>query len=83
MIINMEEALDLTTSSVVIRSEAAYNFGSRRRSHIRMGYFGSFRSASKVLEEEISIGDIIIPINASVTTQYNMQIIRAMYDYSI
>lgn len=83
LIINMEEALNLTTSSVVIRSEVEFNFGSRRRSHIRMGYFGSFRSSSKVIEEEIGIGDIIIPINASVTTQYNLQIIRAMYDYSI
>lgn len=81
--INLEEALDLKTSSVVIRSEVEYNFGSRRRSHVRLGYFGLFRNSQKILEADLEIGNSVIPLGTEVNTKYNMQIIRALYDYAI
>lgn len=81
--INLEEALDLIASSLVIRSEAEFNFGSRRRSYVRMGYFGLFRSSRKVLEADLEIGNSVIPVGTEVNTKYNMQIIRALYDYAV
>lgn len=81
--INLEEALDLKSSSVVIRSEAEFNFGSRTHSYVRMGYFGLFRSSQKILEADLEIGNSVIPLGTEVNTKYNMQIIRALYDYAI
>lgn len=80
--INLEDALGLSTSNTVIRGEAEYNFGSRKRSYVRMGYFGLFRNASKILETELELGGTVYPIGTEVQSKYNMQIFRGMYDYS-
>lgn len=80
--LNLEDALGLNTSSTVIRGEADYNFGSNKRSYVRMGYFGLFRNANKTLESELELGDSIYPIGTELESQYNMQIIRGMYDYA-
>ncbi len=80
--LNLEDALGLSTSNTVIRGEAEYNFGSKRRSYIRMGYFGLFRNASKTLETQLEIGGSVFPIGTEIDSKYNMQIIRGMYDYA-
>lgn len=80
--INLEEALGLSTSNTVIRGEAEFNFGSRKRSYVRMGYFGFFRNASKTLETEIEIDDSVYPVGTELDSKYNVQIIRGMYDYA-
>jgi hypothetical protein len=80
--LNLEDALGLSTSSTVIRGEAEYNFGSKKRSHVRMGYFGLFRNASKILEAELEIGGSVFPVGAEINSKYNMQIYRGMYDYA-
>lgn len=80
--VNLEDALGLSTSSTYIRGEAGYNFGAKRRSYIRMGYFGLIRNATKVLETEISIGNSIYPIGTEVNSRFDMHIIRALYDYA-
>lgn len=80
--LNLEDALGLSTSSTVIRGEAEYNFGSRKRSHVRLGYFGLFRNASKILETELEIGGSVFPIGTEIDSKFNMQIYRGMYDYA-
>ena len=80
--VNLEDALGLSTSTFVIRGEAEYNFGSRDRSHLRMGYFGLLRNSMKTLESEISIGNQTYPIGTEVRTDYNLHIIRGLYDFS-
>lgn len=80
--LNLEDALGLSTSSTVIRGEAEYNFGSKKRSHVRMGYFGLFRNASKILEAELEIGGSVFPVGTEINSKYNMQIYRGMYDYA-
>ena len=80
--VNLEDALGLSTSSFVIRGEAEYNFGSKRRSHVRVGYFGLIRNSDKTLESEITIGDEVYPIGTEISTKYGLNIIRALYDYS-
>lgn len=82
VIVNLEDALGLSTSSFVIRGEAEYNFGSKRRSHVRVGYFGLIRNADKTLESEITIGDQVYPIGTQISTKYGLNIIRTLYDYS-
>ena len=80
--LNLEDALGLSTSNTFIRGEAEYNFGSKKRSHVRMGYFGLFRNASKILETELEIGGSVFPIGTEIESKYNMQILRGMYDYA-
>lgn len=80
--VNLEDALGLSTSNFVIRGEAAYNFGAKKRSHLRLAYFGLIRNADKTLESEITIGEETYPIGTEVSSRYGFHIIRALYDYS-
>jgi len=80
--INMEDALGLNTVTFVIRGEADYNFGSRRRSHVRVSYFGLIRNSTKILESEIEIGDNVFPIGTEITSNFDLHIIRGLYDYA-
>jgi hypothetical protein len=79
--INMEDALGLETSNLVLRGEAEFNFGKRNRSMVRFGYFGFFRSSKKVLESEITIGDQVFPIGTEVNSKFDIQIYKTTYDY--
>lgn len=80
--LNLEDALGLNSSSFVFRGETSYNFGSKRRSHVRLGYFGLIRNSSKVLESDIEIGDEVYPVGTEVSTTYDVHIIRSLYDYA-
>ena len=80
--INLEDALGLSSSTLVLRGESEYNFGKRRRSHVRVGYFFLLRNAVKTLGDTIEIGDVVYPVGTEVRSKMDMHIIRAMYDYS-
>jgi hypothetical protein len=80
--IDLEEALGLNTSGWVFRGEAGYNFGKTRRHSLMMGYFAINRSATKVLEDSLTIDDIIYPIGEEVSTQFDFSIIRLKYGYA-
>ena len=80
--LNLEDALGLSTSTFVIRGEASYNFGKRKRSHVRIGYFGLIRNSSKTLETEIEIGNTIFPIGTEIASKFDLHIIRTLYDYA-
>jgi len=80
--VNLEEALGLNSSTLVLRGESEYNFGKRRRSHTRFGYFFLLRNSVKTLENEITIGDEVYQVGTDLRSKMNMHIIRAMYDYS-
>lgn len=82
VIINVEDALGLETSSTVLRSEMQYNYGKRRRHTVGLDYFGLLRNAQKVLESEIEIGDEIFPIGTEVDSKFNLQIFKGTYSYS-
>lgn len=81
--VNLEDALGLSTSSTVIRGEAAFNFGSKGRSSLILGYFGLIRGASKTLETELEIGDSVFPIGTEASSRFDMHIIRTLYNYSV
>ncbi len=80
--INLEDALDLKTSSLVLRGEAEYHFGKRRRSAVKFGYFGLYRDAKKVLETEIEFEDEIFPIGTELSSTFDLQIFKGSYDYA-
>ena len=80
--INLEDALGLQSSSLVLRGDAGYHFGKHNRNSLRFGYFGFFRDAIKVLESEIEIGDELYPVGTEINSKFNLQIYKGSYDYS-
>jgi hypothetical protein len=82
MNVNLEDAFGLNSSTLVIRGESEYNFGKRRRSHVRFGYFVLLRNSVKTLENEIEIGNEVYPVGTDLSSKMNMHIIRGMYDYA-
>ncbi len=80
--IDMEDALGLSTSTFAFRGEAEYNFGSRRRSHVKISYFGLIRNSNKTLEAELEIGNSVFPIGTELSSRFDLQIIRGLYDYA-
>ncbi len=80
--INLEDALGLETSSLVLRGETDYNFGKRERHQIGLRYFGIFRNSVKDLESEITIGDQVYPIGSEVDSRFDIQIFKTTYKYS-
>lgn len=80
--VNLEDALNLKSSSLVLRGELGYTFGKRMHSNLEFGYFALFRNSTKVLESEITVGDQSFPIGTEVNSRYNLQIFKATYDYT-
>jgi hypothetical protein len=80
--INLEDALGLSTSTFAFRGEAEYNIGSRRRSHVRMSYFGLIRNSTKTLETEVEIGNSVFLAGTELNSKFNLHIIRGLYDYA-
>lgn len=82
VIINVEDALGLETTTLALRSEIEYNYGKRRRNNLRFGYFTLYRDARKILESEITIGKETFPVGTEVTSKFSLQIMKGTYEYS-
>lgn len=81
-LIDVEDLLGIRSSTFSLRGEVDFRFGKSRKHLFSAGYFGIFRSASKVLEEELQIGDEVYPVGEELKTNFNFTIIRAKYDYT-
>ncbi|MBA7549234.1 hypothetical protein ES705_41710 [subsurface metagenome] len=80
--LDLEAALGLETSTLVLRGDMVYRFGKRRRHSARLTYFRFMRNANKVIESEIEIGDEIYPVGTEVESKFNLRIYKGTYDYS-
>lgn len=81
IIVNLEDALGLNNSTTVFRGAMEFGFGKNKNQSARIGYFGFARSATKILESEIEIGDFVFPIGSEVSSRFDMKIIAVEYDY--
>ncbi len=82
VLIDIEQALGLESSQFAMRGSAKYNFGKTLKHSITLGYFGIFRNAKKVLEEELDLGGEVFPIGTEITSTFDLAIIRTKYDYA-
>ena len=82
VIIDFEDALGLSANSFVFRGNVNYAIGKKRKHTISGGYFGVYRKAKKVLEEELIVGGVIYPVGAELNSKYDLTIIRGKYDYT-
>ncbi len=80
--INLEDALGMETQNFVFRSDAMYRFGKKKRHSIKATYFSFIRSAKKVLDAEIEIGDHIFPVGTDIESRFDLSIFNVAYDYS-
>ena len=82
LVIDIEDALGLQTSSFAMRGKVIYRFGKTRKHALTGGYFGINRNAKKTLEDSLQLGGIVYPIGTDLTSKYNITIVRVKYDYS-
>jgi len=80
--IDIEDVLGLKTTTFALHGNANYRFGENKKHTVSIGYFGIYRNAFKVLESELVIGDNVFPIGTEISTNFNLSILRAKYDYS-
>jgi hypothetical protein len=82
IIIDIEDALGLETSSFVFRGTANYKYGKRNQHAIILDYFSINRNATKVLETDPEFGDYTYSVGAKLQSKFNLSIIRAKYEYA-
>ena len=82
IVLNLENALDLSVSAWAFRTKLQYRFGKKNKSAFTAGYFQVYRTASKTLSNELDVDDITIPGGTFIQSKFNFSLIRAKYDYS-
>ena len=79
--IDLKDALGIESTVFAFRGAANYKIGKTKKNTLTVGYFGIRRTARKVLEKELVIGDIIYPIGTDLSSVFNLSIIRLKYDF--
>ena len=80
--VDVEEALNVSSSQSAVRLEALWRIGQKRRHRVGLSVFEFRRNGSAVAGTDITIGEIEIQQGDSVKTTYNTGIIKADYAYS-
>jgi hypothetical protein len=81
--IDIEDALGIDATEFAFRGDVVYKFGKTKKHSLEFGYFGIRRTADKILEEDLEIGDVTFPIGTDLSSVFNLSIIRLKYDYAI
>ena len=81
--VDVEDALNLDSSSLVWFAGGYYRFGSTRRNRFDFSYVSYHRDATTVLGTDIPIFDVIFPEGETVYTEFDFDILRAGYSYSL
>lgn len=86
-VIDLEDNLDLERETTVLRLDGFYRFNKKHR--VDFGWYAFKRDGFAQVIEEIRIGDpdrpeeeIVIPVGASVSTEYELDILTAIYNWS-
>lgn len=82
LIVDFEDLLGMESTTFAFRAGSTYRFGKNRKHMVELGYFGINRNSSKILEEEVEIGDEVFPVGAQVSSTFNFTIVRTKYDYT-
>ena len=78
--IDFENALGLSNDKAVSNFIARWRFG--RRWRLEAEYFELNRGGSRSLERDIQFGDLVFPVSAQVTSQFDLADLRVSLDYS-
>jgi hypothetical protein len=80
--LDLEDVFGLDTSETVLRAGGSYRFGASRRHELELDYLSITRSASKTLEQDVTIDGDTYPAGTEVSTDFDLSIIRLGYGYS-
>ena len=80
--VNLEDALGIDASSNTYRVDLLYRFGETRRNEIEFHYFKNKRNGSKVLEEDLQIGDETYPAGTGVNSDNSLTFYNLDYVYN-
>ena len=80
--VDLEQALGLDTQNQIFRVAALYRIGEKRRHRVDLDYLYFNRTATKTLDRDITVDNVILPVGRRVDTTFNYQILRAAYSYS-
>lgn len=62
------------------RVDGYWRFGQRHK--LRVMYFDTRRSSSKIIDEQIVYGDVVYPVNAQVDSRFSTTIAELAYEYA-
>ena len=79
--LNLEDALNLETTTTVLRGETSYDYGKRKKHRLGMSYFQLLRGASKTLDAEIEVGDRVFEAGTEIRSRFDLRIYKASYNY--
>ncbi len=81
---DLEDATGLETSSTVFRADGLMRLGEERKHRLDFSYFFYDRKATKILQRDIDFGTLpTLSVGATVTTEFNIQIYKLNYSYSL
>ncbi len=81
-VVNVEDALGVGGEKSTYRIDGFYRFGEMRRHQVELHYFDSRRSGTRVLDEDIVIGDTTFPSGFTVSSEFDLQFINFDYSYA-
>jgi len=81
-VVNVEDALGVGGEKSTFRIDGFYRLGETRRHQIELHYFDSRRSGTRMLDEDIAIGDTTFGSGDTVSTQFDLQFINFDYSYA-
>ena len=80
--VDLEDALGIDATTRTYRIDLLYRFGETRRNEIEFHYFDNKRDGSKVLEEDIQVGDEIFPAGTGVNSDSSLTFYNIDYVYN-
>jgi hypothetical protein len=80
--VNMEDAFGLDTTTQSARFGGFWRFGDSMRNRVTLDYYSMKRTASKTLEQDVTIGDSTFPAGTGVSSETKIGILKATYEYS-
>ena len=79
--LELEDALGLESSALVLRGDATYSFGKKRNKRLSIGYIGLLRKSEITLGRELEVGDVIFPLETKISTKFNLEIYELSYNW--
>ncbi len=81
--VDVEDALGLNTTSITGMFTFNYRFSQTNRHALHLSVFQLTRTATKILENDLEIGDNYYPAGSSLSTRFALNVSKLSYRYSL
>ena len=79
--INMEDDFAFDPTKSVLSLDGQYRFGESRRHYVSGSYFAINRSSTGTIDEVVQFGDEVVPINATLDSNLDIQVLKLGYNH--